>query len=74
MVSLVYLHHVLDVMSGSSDLRDITIGIARQTGYAAGGAALGGMMAGPSGALLGTIIGGVVGYIRADPYCVTFLS
>ncbi|VDN20328.1 unnamed protein product [Gongylonema pulchrum] len=74
MASVVYLHRVLDVMSETSELRSTTIGIARQAGYAAGGAVLGGLIAGPTGGLLGTIVGGAVGYIRTDPYCNLWLA
>ncbi|KHN72022.1 General transcription factor IIE subunit 1 [Toxocara canis] len=67
-MSLVYMNHVLDILSDSRDLRRTALGIARQTGYAAGGAAVGGVVGGPAGALVGTVVGAVVGYIRADPY------
>ncbi|VDK49507.1 unnamed protein product [Anisakis simplex] len=68
MASLIYMKQVLDILDESPDLKKSWWGVAKQTGYAASGAAIGGIVGGPAGALVGTLIGGVVGYSRADPY------
>jgi len=68
MVSLVYVNQVLDILSDSRDLRRTFVGIVKQTGCAAGGAAIGGALAGPAGAFVGTVMGGLYGYMQADDY------
>ncbi len=73
MVSLVYINQVLDIVSESRDLRSSFLGIAKQTGYAAGGAAIGGVCAGPPGAFVGGVVGAAYGYMYADDYKVPSL-
>uniref|UniRef100_A0A914XQQ3 Uncharacterized protein n=1 Tax=Plectus sambesii TaxID=2011161 RepID=A0A914XQQ3_9BILA len=68
MVSLVYLNKVLEILDQSSEVKNTVTGIAQQTGYAAGGVALGGLIGGRSGALFGAVLGALVGYARADDY------
>uniref|UniRef100_A0A914VLU0 Uncharacterized protein n=1 Tax=Plectus sambesii TaxID=2011161 RepID=A0A914VLU0_9BILA len=68
MVSLVYLNQVLEILDQSSEVRNTVTGIVQQTGFAAGGVAIGGLIGGRSGALFGALLGALVGYARADDY------
>uniref|UniRef100_A0A914WXP1 Uncharacterized protein n=1 Tax=Plectus sambesii TaxID=2011161 RepID=A0A914WXP1_9BILA len=68
MASLVYFYKVLDILGQSREMKQTVIGIAKQTGYTASGAAVGGLVAGPAGAFVGAIFGAWAGYMNADEY------
>lgn len=57
MASVVYFAKVMEILSESREMRKTVIGIAKQTGYAAGGAIVGGLVGGPPGAFVGTVFG-----------------
>lgn len=57
MASLVYLNQVFDILAESREMKKTVMGIAKQTGYTASGAAIGGILGGPPGAFVGAVFG-----------------
>uniref|UniRef100_A0A914XTV0 Uncharacterized protein n=1 Tax=Plectus sambesii TaxID=2011161 RepID=A0A914XTV0_9BILA len=66
--SLVYLNKVFEILTESREMKKTFIGIAKQTGYTASGAAIGGIVAGPAGAFVGAVFGAWAGYATAEDY------
>uniref|UniRef100_A0A915L6C0 Uncharacterized protein n=1 Tax=Romanomermis culicivorax TaxID=13658 RepID=A0A915L6C0_ROMCU len=55
-MGFVYYFKIVDILESSPELKKTFVGISKQVGCAAGGCAVGGIVAGPPGALLGSFI------------------
>jgi len=68
MAFIPYYNHIMTILETDPRLKKTAKGIFAQMAYAAGGAAVGGMVAGPAGAMIGGIAGSLYGYTRVDEY------
>ncbi|KJH40535.1 hypothetical protein DICVIV_13505 [Dictyocaulus viviparus] len=67
-MSIVYFDQLLKVLDTSPAIRETFTCVAKQTGYAAAGTAIGGLLVGPIGALVGGVLGAVYGYGQSSDY------
>lgn len=68
MAIIPYYRHIMDLLDTNAELKKTAHGIFHQVAYAAGGTAIGGIVAGPPGALIGGIIGSYLGYRTVHDY------
>ncbi|KAK2146640.1 hypothetical protein LSH36_593g01027 [Paralvinella palmiformis] len=57
MAFIPYYRHIVDLLDTNQELKKTAHGIFHQVAYAAGGTAIGGIVAGPPGALIGSYLG-----------------